>query len=676
MKWFPHLRERWASYRGHPALDSLLAYVKPDMPLPDRVAWLEDLLAWVRRDTPTTRLRLLLRNLERQPEASARVSRTLRSIIRDTQALDLFADTGLPQGSGFIHELISRLGSGLLPNSPDTRDLADVFDRLFPRESDAVWLEQLDGDLCLQVIEFFLRNETPDEVGWASLIADLEDAMVQLADRICVIGSHREIRSRIAKTPFRDLPFQKLPTAVEALLQANGAGTPVKDLTAELNLVRTRAEACDRCVDDAVAYLEKTGVSTALVYDIERLRAQVRRLELLLDAWSAPVKDAQLTISFVADLVRQNHERRSVSAFCRQNLHLLTRRIVERNAETGEHYVARNRAEYTAMLRSAVGGGVITGFTTIAKLILARLALEGFLRGAAFGINYAVSFAAIQLAGFSLATKQPANTAPTLAKRMAELSKPAHLEALIDEVVFLMRSQIAAVFGNLVAVVPATLLLDWASVLCSGHHVANEHKASLILESVSPDSACWLFAAFTGVLLWSSSLIAAWAGNQYALHQLGPIISNHRRLIRWFGPTRTRAAATWLGGNIAGLTGNIALGFLLGIIPEIMIFFGVPLDVRHVTLSTGQVTAAYATLGLQHMHLYATLWTALGILGIGAINIGVSFSLALTVAIRARNVRGPELTLFYEALANRLLRSPLSFLWPTRGSESGETKSH
>ena len=674
MKWLPHLRERWASYRGHPALDSLLAYVQPDMPLPDRVAWLEDLLAWIRRDAPSTRLRLLLRNLERQPEASARVSRTLRSIIRDTQALDLFADTGLPQGTGFLHELISRLGLGLLPNSPDTRDLADVFDRLFPRESDAVWLEQLEGDLCQHVIELFLRNETADEVGWASLIADLEDAMVQLADRICVIGSHREIRCRIVKTPFRDLPFQKLPTAVEALVQAKGAGALAKQLAAELNVVRTRAEACDRCVDDAVAYLEKTGVSTALVYDIERLRALVRRLELLLDAWAASADDAQQTISFVADLVRQNHERRSVTAFCRQNLHLLTRRIVERNAETGEHYVARNRVEYAAMLRSAVGGGAITGITTVVKLVLTKLALEGFLKGAAFGINYAVSFAAIQLAGFSLATKQPANTAPTLAKRMAELSKPAHLEALVDEVVFLMRSQIAAVFGNLAAVIPATFLLDWASVLFFGHHVVNEHKATLILESVSPDSACWLYAAFTGALLWSSSLIAAWAGNQYALHQFGPIISNHRRLIRWFGPTRTRSAATWLGGNIAGLSGNIALGLLLGIVPEIMIFFGVPLDVRHVTLSTGQVTAAYASLGLQHMHLYTTLWTVIGILGIGAINIGVSFSLALTVAIRARNVRGPELTRFYEALANRLVRSPLSFLWPTSDSKTGSSK--
>jgi len=36
---------------------------------------------------------------------------------------------------------------------------------------------------------------------------------------------------------------------------------------------------------------------------------------------------------------------------------------------------------------------------------------------------------------------------------------------------------------------------------------------------------------------------------------------------------------------------------MLGIIPSVAVFFGLPLEVRHVTLSTGQVTAAFAALG-------------------------------------------------------------------------------
>ena len=664
MRWWQKFWDRLAALRGKPALDALLAHARPDVPLAERVAWAEDLLAWVRRDVPATRLRLLLQLLERQPEALLRVAQTLRSIVRDTEALDLFADTGLPQGAGFTHELMSRLVAGVLPDPPETRDLADIFDRLFPRGAVADWLEQLDAELAGRIIALFHHEETPEEGGWVSLRTDLEDAMIQLADRICVVGSHREVRARLGKVAFRELPFQKLTPAVEALLARRQAVAALSELAAELNVVRGVADACDRAVDEVTACLEKTGVSTALVYDIERLRAQVRRLELLLEAWSAPTLEPGRKLAIIADLVRQNHARRSVRELCRQNLRLLTRRIVERNAETGEHYVARNGPEYAAMLRSAAGGGALTGITTVAKLLIAKLPLTGFFQGAFFGLDYAVSFVAIQLCGFTLATKQPATTAPALARRMGELHTAPQLEALVDEVVFLIRSQIAAVFGNLALVIPATLILGVIWTRVTGGHLVDAHKAEVILGTMAPWSACWIFAMFTGVLLWLSSLIAAWADNWFVLHQLSPALAQHRALRRWFGPTRAQRMATWLEHNIAGLAGNISLGLMLGIIPSVAVFFGLPLDVRHVTLSTGQVTAAFAMLGGEHFWTPSTAWIVIGILGIGMLNISVSFSLALFVAIRARNVRGPQRYQICRALVGRFLKSPFSFLLP------------
>ena len=382
-----------------------------------------------------------------------------------------------------------------------------------------------------------------------SLRADLEDAMVQLADRICVVGSNREVRARLRKVAFRELPFQKLTPAVETLLARREAGAPLSELAPEFNVVRGVADACDRAVDEVIARLEKTGVSTALVYDIERLRAQVQRLELLLEAWSAPVLTAERKVSILAELVRQNHARRGARELCRQNLHLLTRRIVERNAETGEHYVARNGREYADMLRSAAGGGVILGVTTFLKLLLAKLVLAEFFQGAFFGLNYAVSFVLVQLCGFSVATKQPATTAPALARRMSELHTAAQREALVDEVVFLIRSQIASVFGNLALVIPATWILDVLWHGLTGGHIVNEHKAELILGTVAPWSGCWFFAMFTGVLLWLSSLFAAWVDNWFVLHQLGPALAQHRGLQRCFGPTRARRLAAVAGAT-------------------------------------------------------------------------------------------------------------------------------
>jgi site-specific recombinase len=674
-----HIKDGLAPRQRWPALDALLAQAQWNQPLAVRVAWLEDLLAWLRRDVPATRLRLLLQLLERQPEAHLRLARTLRSIVRDTEALDLFADTGLPQGAGFVSELFSRAMAGVLPDSPDTRDLADIFDRLFPRGTTADWLEHLEPELAGQIVALFHHGETPDEGDWKSLQEDLEDAMVQLADRICVVGSHRAVRTRLGNVAFRELPFQKLTPAVEALLARREAstapGAPPGTLAAELNVVRGVADACDRAVEEVTGQLEKTGVSTALVYDIERLRAQVRRLELLLEAWSAPELTAERTVAILADLVRQNHARRSVRELWRQNLHLLTRRIVERNAEAGEHYVARTAGEYGEMLRSAAGGGAILGVTTVIKLFLARLVLAEFFQGAFFGLNYAVSFVVVQLCGFSIATKQPATTAPALARRMSELHTAPEREALVDEVVFLIRSQIASVFGNLALVIPATWLLDVLWQLMTGNHIVNAHKAELILGTVAPWSGCWIFAIFTGGLLWLSSLVAAWMDNWFVLHQQRDALAQHRGLQRWLGPTRARRLAVWLEHNIAGLGGNISLGLMLGMAPAIAMFFGLPLDVRHVTLSTGQVTAAFAQLGGDRLWSLGTVWIVIGILGIGLLNIIVSFSLALFVAIRARNLRGPERHEFFQALGNRLMKSPLSFVLPVGVTVAGKTSS-
>ncbi|MBP9903499.1 MAG: recombinase, partial [Verrucomicrobia bacterium] len=78
-------------------MDALLTQARPDQPLAERVAWAEDLLSWVRRDVPATRLRLLLHLRERQPEAHQRVAQTIRSMVRGSETLVLFADTGVPK---------------------------------------------------------------------------------------------------------------------------------------------------------------------------------------------------------------------------------------------------------------------------------------------------------------------------------------------------------------------------------------------------------------------------------------------------------------------------------------------------------------------------------------------------------------------------------------------------
>ena len=93
---------------------------------------------------------------------------------------------------------------------------------------------------------------------------------------------------------------------------------------------------------------------------------------------------ARELLQLLAGLVRVVHERRSLRTLFSRHYALLARKVAERSAATGEHYITRNGAEYRDMLWRAAGGGAVIGGTTLAKFALGALgftALLGRLRG-------------------------------------------------------------------------------------------------------------------------------------------------------------------------------------------------------------------------------------------------------------------------------------------------------
>jgi site-specific recombinase len=92
-------------------------------------------------------------------------------------------------------------------------------------------------------------------------------------------------------------------------------------------------------------------------------------------------------------------------------------------------------------------------------------------------------------------------------------------------------------------------------------------------------------------LLFASSIIAGWVENAFVLHQLDSALRYLPRLRRWFGVNGADRLGRYLQTNISGLAANISLGLMLGLVPVIALFFGQGLDVRHVTLTAGQIAA-------------------------------------------------------------------------------------
>jgi site-specific recombinase len=177
-----------------------------------------------------------------------------------------------------------------------------------------------------------------------------------------------------------------------------------------------------------------------------------------------------------------------------------------------------------------------------------------------------------------------------------------------------------------------------AIIFMMGSPMMSAVKAQAIIQSVSPFSGAFIFAAFTGVLLWLSSLSAGLVDNWFVLHNIQDVIRYNRRLNIVFGELRATKWSIWWRDHISVVAANVSLALLLVYGPAFMAFLGFGFDIRHVTLSAGSFASAATVLGWK-VFLMSGFWLGiLGILIIGLVNILVSFSLAFHMALRSRDL--------------------------------------
>lgn len=650
-------------------LPGLLAQLDPQASLAERHLWLIALLDWVRgaRDSvPASlgRVQLFLEAVESRPEVRARLQAWWADLADTVDITPLLADFGFAPRTALFSELAERLRRNLLPSSPETIDATELFTLALPSAFDAQWLGALPEEPLNRLVAL-LSNSDGHSTRWQKVLLD---AITYCAGQILSTGFAPELRLRMSASARETQPFHALIRDVESLRVEvlHGLRTPER-LHEAAQRLRDRLDACRSAASSVYSHFEDNGISVGLVFRLRQLRVRILRVRELLECVLSPTP-AVSAARLLGHLVQVGQERRSLRALLATNSSLLAAKVAERSAETGEHYITRTRAEYLSMVRNAAGGGAVMAFTTLLKFGLYALALSAFWGGFLAGINYAVSFVLIQLLHFTVATKQPAMTAPAMAAKLKEMDNLAGVEEFVDKVTYLVRSQVAAVLGNVLVVFPAVLGIASAWAFATGAPAISAQNAAHVLDSLHLLGPSLLFAAFTGVLLFASSIIAGWTENWFVLHRLDSALRYNPRITRLLGAKRAARWAHFLRGNLSGLAANISLGFMLGLVPAFAGFFGLGLDVRHVTLSAGQLGAAAARLGPDVLHHSPFWWAVASIPLLGALNVGVSFYLAFLLALRAQNVSGVERARIYAAVRTRLRSKPLSFFLPGRQS--------
>jgi site-specific recombinase len=702
------LWRKWhAALRTGRQIDGLLAHADPRAELASRNEWLIEVSHWLHREgsiasdtaqpdhapkyPPHVRLRYLLQLLDRNPEWKERVALTLQSIVRDSDAMTLLCDSGMPAHSGFIGALFERLQDSLIPPAPNTRDLSALFTLVFPSADDAQWVAALPRELLVKLGELFAyrdAEQTRDDTATAApktgapksqsrLSLELLAALHNLAGQIASTGLSKAIRTRLTEQRLDALPFYKLPRAMLAIETASENETQDEtDLHAlrkdqpllqEVNYLRALLDECHRSMRDVHTHLNDNGVSVDIVYQLERMRARIRRTERLLEAWLAirlQGESIEAIASLFADLIAANRASHSVGNLIRSNFSLLARKVVDRSAEDGEHYVAYDRKEYFHMLWMAAGGGLITAGTVYIKFFITSAHLHPMIEGLFAGINYALSFLLMHFLHFTLATKQPAMTAPMLAQKLEGIGSPQGMDEFVRSVVALVRTQAAAILGNLVLVFPVCLAIQLGAHYLFGANLITPEKAHKTLHSFSLLGATPLYAAITGVLLWSSSLLAGWADNWFVLHRVRDVLSYNRRLRFVFGERGASRYANFWRRNISGIVGNLSLGLMLGLVPSILTAFALPFEVRHVTLSTGAIAVSLGVLGTATLDAGELWWAVAGTASMAVLNVAVSFAMAFQMALRARPIQRRARREINRAIWRYILTNPFRLFFP------------
>ena len=652
-------------------LETLLSSLDPQAHLAHRHLWLIHLLEWVRgrRDSVPAavgRVQLFLDAVQSRPDIQVRLQAWWTTLVDQVDITTLLADFGFAPRTALVSELAERVRNKLLPGSPETIDASELFMLALPSEFDAQWLAALEETQLNRLVGLLSGTAGEASPGPSRWHKALLDAITYCAGQILSTGFAPELRLRMSESARDAQPFHALIRDVESLRVEvlHALRTPDR-LNEAAQRLRERLEACRAAATTVYTHFEENGISVGLVFRLRQLRERILRVRELLECLLSP-KPAVTAARLMAHLVMVGQERRSLRALVASNSSLLAAKVAERSAETGEHYITRTGAEYRAMVRKAAGGGAVMAFTTMIKFGLYALALSAFWGGFWAGVNYATTFVLIQLLHLTVATKQPAMTAPAMAAKLKELGASGAIDSFVDEITHLVRSQVAAVLGNVLVVFPAVIGLAMLFALVVGSPALSEPQALQVFESQHLLGPSLIFAGFTGVLLFVSSIIAGWTENWFVLYRLDSAMHYNPRITRLLGQERAARWARFLRENLSGFAANISLGFMLGLVPAFAGFFGLGLDVRHVTLSTGQVGAASAALGLEVLHLPAFWWAAAALPLMGALNVSVSFYLAFRLALRAQNVSGVDRSRIYAAIRARMRSSPLSFFMPER----------
>jgi site-specific recombinase len=587
---------------------------------------------------------------------------------------ELYTLTGILPNTSFVAETLQRIGHKVLPEVLDAGLLRTVLRRTFDRSSDRHWVIGVGEEAWAELFAAARFDELPASESLPHPLAEMLRSLRVLSYWIVACGMEPELLRLEPALETRESPFIAQNTEMTAYIELYPQhwGQTLGDDTDDRHL-RVLFSQCREVIERVRRNAAKNGTSIALTYNLQRLRQLLRRCEQLLDILAGLQREPAGETAYPAmvrlftQLVHDECLRNNLFRHWRQNTELIALRVTDNASHHGEHYITESRREYWAMARSAMIGGVVIAFMACLKILLAKAHMPPLVGALTFCLNYGLGFCLIHILHGTVATKQPAMTANAIAATISETGgRLRELDRLTDLIARMCRSQLIAILGNVGVALPVAGLLAFAFFALSDEAFTDAEKSLHLLDEQSlSHSAIVFYAAIAGVCLFVSGLLSGYYDNYAAYHRIPERIRQLAWSRRLFGEARMRRVAAYVGANLGALSGNLLFGFLLGGTTLFGILVGLPIDIRHVAFSSAFVGIGFVGLGLAP-DPWLLVWAVLGVAVIGFINLSVSFALALTVALRSRQVADTEWRPLARAVLAHFFRQPRGFFLPPK----------
>ena len=568
--------------------------------------------------------------------------------------------------NSFLPELRKRILNKILPSVENENTVWFLIDNIsFNPKKDLQYFNNLpenEVDEFLQLLDIsdFIKNER--------VKSELIFSMNILSWRVTGMALEVDVVRMAPEYRNFDNPFLALQNELEALAEEFkiNSNLQLSSKDSRYKQIKIYIEHCHDFVNISFKNSSKYGISGKINQALLKIRQQTQRIFEIVNLLVIDSEQDYLVKSkqLIFNVLSYKSHKNNISELFNDSTRLISHLITNHTAETGTHYITSSRKQYMKMFYKASGGGIIVGALCVLKMLYGFMPGSDFFHAFLYAMNYAMGFVMIYLMGFTLATKQPAMTAATMTKVLSEQgnTKRDNTE-FADLVSKLFRSQFIAFVGNVLLSFPIALAIIYGLDVFFSQNLAIE-KSDKLLKDLDPlESKAILHACIAGFYLFISGIISGTIGNNSIFYQIPDRIAKNINVKRWFGAKVATSLSKYYAKNWAGIISNFWFGVFLGATAPIGLFFGLDLDIRHITFAAGNF--ALGLYGKEFSVESYTFWISFAtVFIIGFFNFAVSFSLSMFLAFRSRKLNVGEVRDIYKEIFRYFLKNPLKFFIP------------